>query len=223
MKIFCNKSGAKAMKMPMIFQFRKPMNRRILVADDECSIREASSKVLRAKESDAMTPIPTNKPNPAQTLTRDAPCPVSTTDTMKKRILIVDDDLQIRESLRKLLRAEGYEVVLATSGQEGFDKFDQENTDLLLLDLNLPGCSGWDVFGTITSLNPFLPIIIITGRDNQRELAAGAGVGALMEKPLDVPVLLQTITGLLAESAEKRLRRLVGLDGQVRYAPPRPC
>ncbi|MEI6392151.1 MAG: response regulator [Verrucomicrobiota bacterium] len=142
---------------------------------------------------------------------------------MKKRILIVDDDLQIRESLRKLLRAEGYEVVLATSGQEGFDKFDQENTDLLLLDLNLPGCSGWDVFGTITSLNPFLPIIIITGRDNQRELAAGAGVGALMEKPLDVPVLLQTITGLLAESAEKRLRRLVGLDGQVRYAPPRPC
>jgi len=223
MKIFCKKSGAKAMKMPMIFQFRKPMNRRILVADDESSIREASSKVLRAKESDAMTPNPANKPNPAQTLTRDAPSPVSTTEPMKKRILIVDDDLQIRESLRKLLRAEGYDVVLATSGQEGFDKFDQENTDLLLLDINLPGCSGWDVFGTITSLNPFLPIIIITGRNNQRELAAEAGVGALMEKPLDVPVLLQTITGLLAESAEKRLRRLVGLDGQVRYAPPRPC
>jgi DNA-binding response OmpR family regulator len=167
-----------------------------------------------------MATNPTSKPKPAEKLTRDAPCPVSTTEAMKKKILVVDDDPQIRESLRKVLRAEGYEVVLAADGQEAIDKFDPEHIDLLLLDLNLPGNSGWDIFGTLTSLNPFLPIIIITGRQNQHELAAGAGVGALMEKPLDVPLLLKTITELLAESAETRLKRLVGLHSDVRHVPP---
>ena len=57
---------------------------------------------------------------------------------MKKRILVVDDDPQIRESLRKVLRAEGYEVVLAADGQQGIERFDTERMDLLLLDLNMP-------------------------------------------------------------------------------------
>jgi DNA-binding response OmpR family regulator len=87
---------------------------------------------------------------------------------MKAKILVVDDDPQIRESLFKVLRAEGHEVVLAADGPEGIEKFNTEQIDLLLLDLNLPGNSGWDVFGTLTSLNPFLPIIIITGRNNRR-------------------------------------------------------
>jgi DNA-binding response OmpR family regulator len=167
-----------------------------------------------------MATNPTSKPKPAEKLTRDAPCPVSTTEAMKKKILVVDDDPQIRESLRKVLRAEGYEVVLAADGRDGIEKFNTERIDLLLLDLNLPGNSGWDIFGTLTSLNPFLPIIIITGRQNQHELVAGAGVGALMEKPLDVPLLLKTITELLAESAETRLKRLVGLHSDMCYVPP---
>ena len=151
---------------------------------------------------------------------RDAPGTIVSPKGMKKKILVVDDDPQIRESLRKVLRAEGYEVALAANGQEGIGRFNAELIDLLVLDLNLPGNSGWDIFGTLTSLNPFLPIIIITGRQNQHELAAGAGVGALMQKPLDVPRLLQTITELLAESAETRLKRLVGQHGDVHYVPP---
>lgn len=141
---------------------------------------------------------------------------------MKKTILIVDDDDAIRESLRKLLQAEGYDVRLAANGREGLDQFDPANVDLLLLDLNLPQKSGWDLFERFSSMNPLIPIIIITGRDNQYKLAAAAGVGALMEKPLDVPLLLQTITALLAEPAETRLKRLVGLNKDVRYAAARP-
>jgi DNA-binding response OmpR family regulator len=138
---------------------------------------------------------------------------------MKKRILIVDDDEQIRESLGKVLRTEGYEVMLAADGQEGIEKVSENQIDLVLLDLNLPGNSGWDVFGTLTSSNPFLPIIIITGRQNQYELATEAGVGALMEKPLDVPLLLKIITDLLAEKLEIHLKRLVGLHRGLRYVP----
>jgi two-component system, OmpR family, KDP operon response regulator KdpE len=139
---------------------------------------------------------------------------------MKQTILVVDDDEQVRESLGKLLRAEGYEVILAADGQKGIAESNKNRIDLVLLDLNLPNNSGWDVFGTLTSFNPFLPIIIITGRQNQRELAMGAGVGALMEKPLDVPLLLKTIAELIAEESETHLKRLAGLRGDLRYVPP---
>jgi DNA-binding response OmpR family regulator len=140
---------------------------------------------------------------------------------MKRTVLIVDDDAPIRESLRKVLQVEGYNVVLAANGQEGLDQFDSKHIDLLLLDLNLPAKSGWDLFERFSSTNPLLPIILITGRHNQYKLAAAAGVGALMEKPLDVPLLLETIGALLVEPTEARLKRLIGLNSDVRYAPPR--
>ena len=140
---------------------------------------------------------------------------------MKKTVLIVDDDAPIRQALRKVLQAEGYEVILAADGLEGLEQFDSKHIDLLLLDLNLPAKSGWDLFERFSATNPLLPIVIITGRHNQYRLAAAAGVGALMEKPLDVSLLLQTIAALLIEPAEARLKRLVGLNSDVRYAPPR--
>jgi DNA-binding response OmpR family regulator len=139
---------------------------------------------------------------------------------MKKRIMVLDDDEQIRKSLFKLLQAEGYEVVLAAEGSEGLDALGCQNIDLLLLDLNLPKGSGWDVFERATSNNPLLPVIIITGKDRQSDVANAAGVGALMEKPLDVPLLLKTITELLVESPEARLKRLVGVEGATRYFRP---
>jgi two-component system nitrogen regulation response regulator NtrX len=139
---------------------------------------------------------------------------------MKKRILVVDDDKQIRESLGKVLRTEGYEVLLAADGQEGIVIFEGRRFDLVLLDINLPGNGGWEVFGALTSSNPFLPIIIITGREDQQDLAILAGVGALMEKPLDVPLLVKTIAEMIAEESEIHLKRLAGLRRDLRYAPP---
>ena len=166
-----------------------------------------------------MTTNSKSKPNPSPKPGRDASWPPLTTEATKRKILVVDDDSQIRESLRKVLLAEGYAVMLAADGREVMDKFGAERIDLLILDLNLPVTSGWDIFGTLTSLNPFLPIVIITGRQNQEELAAEAGVAALMQKPLDVPRLLQIIAELFAEPAEKHLKRLAGLDRDLRHVP----
>jgi DNA-binding response OmpR family regulator len=167
-----------------------------------------------------MTPNPTTKPNPPKEPARDAPCPALTTKAVKKTILMVDDDEQIRESLHKVLCAEGYKVVLAAAGWEGIEKFNAERIDCLLLDVNLPDMSGWEVFGTITSINPFLPIIIITGKDEQHDLAVLGGVGALIEKPLDVLRLLEMVKDLLAESPEVHLQRLVSLHRSVRLVQP---
>jgi len=126
----------------------------------------------------------------------------------KGRLLLVDDDASIRESLGHALRSEDYEVIPAADGQDAIDKFLKGYIDLVLLDLNVPVKGGWDVFERITALNPLLPIIIITARSEQYELAATAGASALMEKPFSLPQLLGTITKLLNEPVAQRLHRI---------------
>ena len=126
---------------------------------------------------------------------------------MTEKILLVDDERSIRESLSKILQAENYEVVLAENGQEAIGKHGAERIDLLLLDLNMPVKNGWATLEWLAEVNPLLPVVIITGRSNQRTLMEAAGADALMEKPFDVPLLLQTVRDLLDEPMERRAQR----------------
>lgn len=139
---------------------------------------------------------------------------------MKKNVLIADDDLSVRESLGKVLKEVGYNVVEAADGAEAIEEFKVGQVDLLLLDIGLPVRDGWDVLESITSQAPAFPIIIITGSNNQYDTAVAAGVGTLMEKPLDVVELLKTIQELLTESKEARLRRFDSHSHDIRYLPP---
>jgi two-component system response regulator MprA len=138
---------------------------------------------------------------------------------MTKRILLVDDDRSIRESLSKILQAENYEVVLAENGQEAIEKHGTERIDLLILDLNMPVQNGWATLERLVGIDPLLPVVIITGRSNQRAPAETAGADALMEKPLDVPLLLQTICELLTEPMESRAKRANNRVSSFRYVP----
>ena len=160
-------------------------------------------------------------PPPARERRRRSRAPWFTTtpEPMKKTVLVVDDDTSVRKSLSKVLKEAGYEVVLAKDGQEAVERFDPHHTDLLLLDIGLPIKNGWETFERITSEDPALPIIVITGQTDQYDTAAAAGVGALMEKPLDAPQLLETMETLLAEPKEARLRRLIGAGSAVRHVP----
>lgn len=137
--------------------------------------------------------------------------------TRKPRVLVVDDDASVRKSLQKVLEGAGYEVASAENGPEANRSFESQRTDMVLLDLGLPIRDGWDAFESITSEAPVLPIIIITGQADQYDMAVAAGVGALMEKPLDVSQLLRTMEELLAEPCETRLRRLCGYAHDTRY------
>ena len=138
---------------------------------------------------------------------------------MKEKVLVVDDDASVRESLRKVLADLGYEVALAADSREAVEQFEGGHVDLLLLDIGLPVKNGWDAFERITNEAPVLPIIIITGQANQHDMAVAAGVGALMEKPLEVTELLSTMQELLAEPIEARLLRLCGYGQEVRQMP----
>jgi CheY-like chemotaxis protein len=139
---------------------------------------------------------------------------------MKGKVLVVDDDASVRISLRKVLADAGYEVALAADDQEAMVQFEGGHVDMLLLDISLPVRNGWGAFERITNEAPVLPIIITTGQANRHDLAVAAGVGAMMEKPLDVAELLSTIQQLLAEPIEVRLLRLCGQGRDARHGIP---
>ena len=81
----------------------------------------------------------------------------------------------------------------------------------------MPVKGGWDTFERLTSINPLLPVIIITARPDAFSTATATGVAALMQKPLDIPLLLEAVSDLLAEPAEQRLSRITTHPPPTRY------
>jgi DNA-binding NtrC family response regulator len=112
-----------------------------------------------------------------------------------QRILIIDDEAGIRDSLETLLTLEGYRIDLAADGRLGLDLLTRHTYDLLLLDLALPGESGIDLLPRIKDLVPELPVIMITAYgtvDNVVD-AIRAGAANFVQKPWDNEKLLADI------------------------------
>jgi DNA-binding response OmpR family regulator len=131
---------------------------------------------------------------------------------MKKKILLADDDPGVRETLSRVLEFEHYDVVTSRTGRDTEAKFLLELPDLVLLDLNMPEKDGWKVYELINSTHPLVPVIIITARPHQYDHAADLGIDAIMEKPLNLPILLETMARFLAESEDERWHRLTRPD-----------
>jgi len=87
----------------------------------------------------------------------------STDILFKPKILVVDDEKVIRNGCREVLSLEGYEVVLAENGEQGLKMIEEVHFDVVLLDLMMPGISGFDVLSHIKALHPDTSIIVITG------------------------------------------------------------
>jgi DNA-binding NtrC family response regulator len=132
----------------------------------------------------------------------DLPVNISSTHRAAKgaRILVIDDEAGIRESLEVLLTLEGFTVEMAVDGEQGLLKIDSGNYDLLLLDLSLPGQSGMELLPQIKERQPDLPVIMITAYgtvDNVVE-AMHAGADNFVQKPWDNEKLLADMRALLA-------------------------
>lgn len=134
--------------------------------------------------------------------------PVPTKSMIKQahRVLVVDDDASIRESFRKLLQGEGYQVIAVADGLDAMELCcrDRQRFDLLLVDLQMPLKNGWATLDRLLEVDPGLPVFIVTGQPYQYAMAEAAGACALVEKPVDVPALLQTIHDVLAAPASSR-------------------
>lgn len=121
--------------------------------------------------------------------------------TEKRRILIVDDEEDLREMLKFRLQALGYDVSEAADGQEGLDKARSENPDLVILDLMLPKIDGFKVCRMLKFDKKYkdIPIIMFTARAQKKDIDIGkeTGADAYITKPFEPEVLVAKIKELV--------------------------
>ncbi len=130
------------------------------------------------------------------------------------RVLVVEDERKIADALKLGLEAEGYQVVLAATGEEGFFCLNSESFDLLLLDRMLPGRDGLEVLKTMRTKGFTLPVLVLTGRDTVEDRVVGLDSGAddYLVKPFAFPELLARIRLLLRRGKQEHAIRLTLAD-----------
>ncbi len=115
------------------------------------------------------------------------------------RILVVEDEAKVARALQEGLGREGYQVVLARTGEEGFYLVSAEAFDLVILDLMLPGRDGLEILSTIRKRGLVTPVLILTARDAVENRVQGLDQGAddYLVKPFAFPELLARTRALL--------------------------
>src|SRR3954467_4690718 len=95
------------------------------------------------------------------------------TGHVKHRILLVDDDERIRTSLRLALEDEGYVVDEAGTGEDALNVFGQHSADVVLIDVMLPGITGFDACRALRKVSSDVPVVMVTARSDTHDVVAG--------------------------------------------------
>jgi DNA-binding response OmpR family regulator len=130
--------------------------------------------------------------------------------SVRRRVLVVEDDRVINQALSDRLTAEGYDVVRAWDGPGAVQAHDEHRPDLVLLDVMLPGFDGHEVCRRIQAERP-VPVLMLTARDDEADVLVGLGVGAddYLTKPFRMRELVARISALL-----RRVERAGELAGR---------
>jgi two-component system nitrogen regulation response regulator NtrX len=114
---------------------------------------------------------------------------------MKPRILVVDDEPAIRDTMRMILEYEGYEVLLAGSGPEGLTMAERDSPDLVFLDIKMPGLDGLEVLSRLRGTNETLPVVIVSAHGSASTALEAGRLGAFrfIEKPLSKEYVLDAV------------------------------
>jgi DNA-binding response OmpR family regulator len=124
----------------------------------------------------------------------------NTQSTATKRILLVDDDPEIVETLRYALESKGYEIIIARDGNQGLALAEREDPDLVILDMMMPKRSGFLVLEKLRRTRPVpIRIIMITANEGSRHKAYAEmlGVDDYIRKPFPMDRLVESVTRLL--------------------------
>ena len=121
---------------------------------------------------------------------------------MPKKILIVEDEANIRELLRLYLEREGYTVLEAENGVEGLKKWKSDKPDMLLLDVMMPVMDGWEVCKEIRAESD-VPIIMLTAKGETADRVSGLEMGAddYIVKPLEMPEVIARVRAVFRRIA----------------------
>ena len=142
---------------------------------------------------------------------------------INKRLLIVDDDKQIRELLAFDIAQSGYIVDTAVDGQEGLNKALENNYDLILLDVMMPKMNGYDVCKNIRIAIPDIPFLLLTAKGTIEDKTQGFDCGAddYLIKPFEIQEVLLRIRALLrrGENNQKQTAKEVLRAGDIEILP----
>ena len=137
----------------------------------------------------------------------------------KSRILVIDDEAAIRDSLRMTLEYEGYEFVGAATGQEGLALAEREGPDLVLLDVKMPGMDGLEVLERLRSMNESLPVVVISGHGTISTAVEATKKGAFdfIEKPFASERVLVSLRNALDQGRLRDENRSLKKAVEVRH------
>lgn len=139
--------------------------------------------------------------------------------TKKLKILVVEDEEAIRTGLIDVLVYHGYEVDFAADGNSGLDKASSGTHDLLLLDVMLPGLSGFDICDRVRENDKDIPIIMLTAKSSDDDIIHGLKLGAddYVAKPFSIAQLVLRIQAVLRRSkAVLEMDNFIDLGGDVK-------
>src|SRR6059058_5503603 len=121
----------------------------------------------------------------------------------KDKILVVDDDLDILEVLRLLLRKNGYEAILISEAQKVIEMVKEARPDIILLDVNLSGYDGREICKYLkTVLNVNIPIVLFSANANYKNSFKEYSADDFLEKPFEVKKLLSLLHSFLPDKVE---------------------
>ena len=138
----------------------------------------------------------------------------------KSRILVIDDDAAIRDSLRMTLEYNGYEFIGAATGQEGLSMAEREAPDLVLLDIKMPGMDGMDVLSRLRSMTEAVPVVMISGHGTTSTAVDAIKRGAVdfLDKPFEsTDRLLVTISNAIEQGRLRDENRSLKKAVEVRH------
>jgi two-component system response regulator CpxR len=142
----------------------------------------------------------------------------------ENRLLIIDDDVRLSEMLVEYLAPEGIELAAVASGVQGLRQAQRENYDLIILDVMLPGLSGFDVLKQLREGGSKTPVLMLTARGDDVDRIVGLDLGAddYLPKPFNPRELLARVKAILRRTAEDEAEDDVELEvGKLRVNLPR--
>ena len=136
-------------------------------------------------------------------------CDADEAATVNERILLVEDDVQLRRSIALVLRAAGMEVTEVGDGHEAVEQFEHDGADVVVLDVMLPGLDGFDVCSAIRRRSA-VPVVMVTARDAPEDVVRGLELGAddYVAKPFEAAVLLARLRAVLRRASPQEEQTL---------------
>jgi DNA-binding response OmpR family regulator len=132
-------------------------------------------------------------------------------------VLVVEDEPKIAAVVASALEGDHYDVVVAANGEDGFFRATAEIFDVVVLDVMLPGRSGFEILGALRQRHVHTPVLILTARDSIDDRVVGLDLGAddYLVKPFAVPELLARIRALLRRGRPSDVLRLKAADLEI--------